>query len=162
MRGVGDYAPHDQRFGLAHEVARAGGTMTIREPQIAHVRVHEAMHTGILTTDPTTPLRTVARLMADQHVHAVAVADPDHSRRPWGIITALDIASAAAEDLDITAGEAAASEVLTVSSMDPLDYAAHLMVEHGLTHLIVVDAATGHASGILSTLDVVAVYAARE
>jgi CBS domain-containing protein len=92
-------------------------------------------------------------------VHAVAVADPDHSRRPWGIITAQDIAAAASEDLDITAGEAALSEVVTVSSADPLDHAAHLMVEHALSHLIVVDAATGHPSGILSTLDVVAVYA---
>jgi len=117
------------------------------------------MHTGILTTDPTTPLRTVAKLMADQRVHAVAVADPDHSRRPWAIITALDIASAAAEDLDIPAGQADVSQVLTVSSGDSLDHAAHLMVEHGLTHLVVVDAATGHPSGILSTLDVVAAYA---
>jgi hypothetical protein len=33
------------------------------------------------------------------------------------------------------------------------------MVEHALSHLIVIDAATGHPSGILSTLDVVAVYA---
>jgi CBS domain-containing protein len=69
-------------------------------------------------------------------------ADPDRSRRPWGIITAQDIAAAASEDLDITAGEAAGSEVVTVSSSGPLDHAA-----------------TGHPSGILSTLDVVAVYA---
>ena len=133
--------------------------MAIREPHMSHVRVHDAMHTGILMTDPTTRLRTVAKLMADQRVHAVAIADPDHSRRPWGIITAQDIAAAASEDLDITAGEAAVSEVVTVSSSDPLDHAAHLMVEHALSHLIVVDAATGHPSGILSTLDVVAVYA---
>ncbi len=133
--------------------------MTIREPRMEHVRVHDAMHTGILQTDPTTPLRTVAKLMTDQRVHAVAVADPDYARRPWAIITAMDIAAAASEDLDITAGEAAVSEVVTVSSSDPLYHAAHLMVEHGLSHLIVVDAATGHPSGILSTLDVVAAYA---
>ena len=133
--------------------------MATREPHMSHVRVHDAMHTGILTTDPTTPLRTAAKLMADQRVHAIAVADPDHSRRPWGIITAQDIAAAVSEDLDITAGEAAVSEVVTVSSSDPLDHAAHLMVQHGLSHLIVVDAATGHPSGILSTLDVVAAYA---
>lgn len=133
--------------------------MAIREPRMAHVPVAEAMHTGILTTDPTTPLRTVAKLMADRRVHAVAVADPDHSRRPWAIITAQDIAAAASEDLDITAGQAAVSEVVTVSSSDPLDHAAHLMVEHALSHLIVVDGATGHPSGILSTLDVVAAYA---
>ena len=133
--------------------------MGIREPYMAQVRVHDAMHTGILTTDATTPLRTVAKLMADQRVHAIAVADPDHSRRPWGIVTAMDLAAAASEDLAIPAGHAAVSEVVTVSSTDPLDHAAHLMVEHALSHLIVIDAATGHPSGILSTLDVVAVYA---
>jgi len=137
-------------------------TMATREPDMAHVRVHDAMHTGILTTDPTTPLRTVAKLMADQRVHAVAVADPDHSRRPWAIITALDLAAAASENLDIPAGQAAVSEVVTVSSNDALDHAAHLMVEHSLTHLVVVDAATGHPSGILSTLDVVEAYAGSE
>lgn len=133
--------------------------MAIREPHMAHVRVRDAMHTGILTTDPTTSLRTVAKLMADQRVHAVAVADPDHSRRPWAIITAQDIAAAASEDLEITAGQAAVSEVVTVLDSDPLDHAAHLMVEHALSHLIVIDAATGHPSGVLSTLDVVAAYA---
>lgn len=133
--------------------------MAIREPHMAQVRVRDAMHTGILTTDPTTSLRTVAKLMADQRVHAVAVADPDHSRRPWAIITAQDIAAAASEDLEITAGQAAVSEVVTVLDSDPLDHAAHLMVEHALSHLIVIDAATGHPSGVLSTLDVVAAYA---
>lgn len=133
--------------------------MTIREPHMARVRVHEAMHTGILTTDTTTPLRAVAKLMADQRVHAVAVADPDHAGRPCGIITALDIAQAAAEDFDISAGHAAVTEVVTVSSSDTLDQAAHLMVKHSLSHLIVIDAGTGYPSGILSTLDIVAAYA---
>src|SRR5215472_9229216 len=96
------HVTHIPRSGSG--AADRGGTMGIREPYMAHVRVHDAMHTGILTTDPTTPLRTVAKLMADQRVHAVAVADPDHSRRPWGIITAMDIAAAASEDLDIPAG----------------------------------------------------------
>jgi CBS domain-containing protein len=133
--------------------------MTLYEPRLAHVRVHDAMHTGILTTDETTPLRVVARLMAEQRVHAIAVSDPEYTRRPWGIVTALDVATAAAGDIDETAGEAAATEIVTVSSNESLDRAAQLMVEHGLSHLVVVDPATGHPSGILSTLDVAAVYA---
>ena len=65
---------------------------------------------------PTTPLRVVARLMAEQRVHAVAVADADHARRPWGIITDLEVAAAAAEEADQTAGEAAKHEVVTISA----------------------------------------------
>ena len=70
--------------------------MSIQETALAHLRVHDVMHTGILTTDPSTPLRVVARLMTEQRVHAVAVADPDYARRPWAIVTTLDVAAAAA------------------------------------------------------------------
>lgn len=133
--------------------------MTIKDPSLAHVRVADVMHTGILATDPTTPLRVVAQLMAEQRVHAVAVADPDHVRRPFGFVTVAEIAAAAADDLDETAGQAAAAEIVTISSSDSVDAAARLMVEHSVDHLIVVDSATGHPSGILSGLDVAAAYA---
>lgn len=134
--------------------------MSIPEAPLAHVRVHDVMHTGILTTDPSTPLRVVARLMAEQRVHVVAVSDPDHTRRPWGMVTTLDVAAAAAEGVDMTAGEATSdTEIVTVSSADRLDHAAQIMVKRQLTHLIVVDAATGHPTGVLSSLDVAAAYA---
>lgn len=136
--------------------------MTIHDPNLSnlsHVRVFDVMHTGILTTDPTTPLRVVAQLMADRGVHAVAVADPDHARRPFGFVTVAEIAAAAADDLDETAGQAAATEVVTVPSTEQLDIAARRMVEHSIDHLIVVDAANGHPCGILSGLDVAAAYA---
>lgn len=133
--------------------------MPITEPRLEHVRVRDAMHTGILTTDKSTPLRVVAGLMADQRVHAVAVSDAENTRRPWGIVTALDVAAAAACNAEETAGEAAATEVLVVSADESLCRAAQLMVEHGLNHLIVVDPASGHPSGIISTLDIAAVYA---
>lgn len=133
--------------------------MTIPETALARVRVRDVMHTGILTTDPATPLRVVARLMAEQRVHAVAIADPDYTRRPWGFITDLDVAAAAAEDLDEIAGAAVKHDVVTISAADSLGWAAQQMVKHGATHLVVVDPATGHPSGILSTLDVAAAYA---
>ena len=132
--------------------------MAIAQTPLAHVHVKDVMHTGILTTDPSTPLRVVARLMADQRVHAVAVADPDHGRRPWGIVSTLDVAAAAAQGLDGTAGEAATGDIVTVSSTECIEYAAQIMAEEKLEHLIVVDPATGHPAGILSTLDVAAAY----
>lgn len=131
--------------------------MTIPETPLARVHVQDVMHTGMLTTDPTTPLRVVARLMSEQRVHAVAVAD--HARRPWGIITDLEVAAAAAEDVDETAGEAAKHEVVTISATDSLSWAAQQMIEHGASHLVVVDPGTGHPIGIISTLDVAAAYA---
>lgn len=133
--------------------------MPIAEPRLEHVRVRDAMHTGILTTDEDTPLRVVARLMAQRRIHAVAVTDPAYTRRPWGIVTALDVVAAAAADADETAGQAATTEVVTVSSDDSLYRAAQLMVEHNLSHLIVVDSASGHPAGIISALDIAAAYA---
>lgn len=133
--------------------------MSIPETPLARVHVRDVMHTGILTTDPSTPLRVVARLMAEQRVHAVAVADPDHARRPWGIITALDIAAAAADGVEQDAGEARKHNVVTISSADSLIWAAQQMIEHGVSHLVVVDPTTGHPAGILSALDVAAAYA---
>ncbi len=132
--------------------------MTLRTSDLARVRVRDAMHTGILTTDPSTSLRVVARLMAERRVHAVAVADPDHARRPWGIVDSLDVAAAVAEGEPCTAGEAASGEVITISSDDTLEHAAQLMVRHRLTHLVVVDPASGHPEGVLSSLDVAAAY----
>ena len=132
--------------------------MSIRDAPLAHVRVHEVMHTGILTTDSSTPLRVVARLMAEQRVHAVAITEPNHVRRPWGIVTTLEIAAAAASGEELTAGEAVAGEVVTVSSSESLDHAAQVMVQHGVSHVVVLDAASGHPVGILSTLDIAGAY----
>ena len=40
-----------------------------------------------------------------------------------------------------------------------MHHAAHRMVEHGVSHLVVVDPASGYPVGILSTLDVAVLYA---
>jgi CBS domain-containing protein len=134
--------------------------MAIKESALATVRVADVMHTGILTTDPSTSLREVARLMAHQRVHAVAVTDPDHARRPFGVISVLDIAAAAVDGGEGTAGQTAVTEVVTVTTDDSLIHAAQLMVEHGIDHLVVIDEANGHACGIVSGLDIAGAYAA--
>jgi CBS domain-containing protein len=133
--------------------------MTIHDPTLSHVRVSDVMHTGILTTDPSTPLRVVAGLMATQRVHAVAVADPDHARRPFGFITVAEIAAAAADAADETAGQAATTEIITVPMTTSVDDAARIMVAHSVDHLVVVDASSGHPCGVLSGLDIAAAYA---
>jgi CBS domain-containing protein len=133
--------------------------MSLAESPLSRIRVKDIMHTGLLTTDPGTSLRVVARLMAERRVHAVTVADPDYARLPWKVLTDLDVAAAAAEETDESAGEAARGEVVTISDEERLSEAARRMVEHGVSHLVVVDPRSGHPSGIISTLDVAAAYA---
>jgi CBS domain-containing protein len=127
---------------------------------LGRVRVRDAMRQGIITADASTPLRVIARTMAEQHVHAVAITDRNGSGRPWGIITALDVVAAAATGQEPSAREVAVTEVLTVSAGERLDHAAQLMAEHQLSHLIVTDAASGVPSGVLSTLDIASAYGA--
>jgi CBS domain-containing protein len=131
---------------------------TIPRPALSHVRVHEAMHPGIISVRPETTLRAVAKVMAEHKVHAVAVSAAGAGDRPLGIVSALDVVRAAALDADRSAGELAATEVLMISSGERLDHAAQLMAEHEVSHLIVTDSASGHPSGVISTLDLVAVY----
>jgi CBS domain-containing protein len=125
---------------------------------LAHIRVRDCMHHGLLSCASDAPLGEVAALMAKHRVHAVALNAPD-GLRPVGFVSDLDIAAAAASGEPATALGAAASEPVTVSADESLQRAAQLMSEHGVSHLIVVDAASGYPAGVLSTLDVAAVYA---
>jgi CBS domain-containing protein len=120
--------------------------------------VEEAMHPGVLSCPPETPLTTVARMMATYGVHAIVVTglDPegDSDDRPWGIVSGLDVVRAAALASEgATAGGVASTEVVTVPPTESLRRAAQLMTEHELTHVIVVDEAQ-RPLGVVSTRDV--------
>jgi CBS domain-containing protein len=128
-------------------------------PELEHIRVHDAMHHGILGCAPDAPLGEVAGIMAKHRVHAVAIANGEGGP-PAGVVSDLDVVAAIATGEEPTAAESAATEAPTVSSDERLERAAQLMTEHGVSHLVVVDAADGHPIGVLSTLDLAAVYAA--
>ena len=121
------------------------------------------MRRGIISCDPETDLATVARLMATNHVHAVVVSGTEPSPHggehlTWGLVTALDLVAATLPGLETAdAGALASTEILTVDVEERLERAAQLMVEHQLTHLIVV--AGARPVGVLSTLDVAGVLA---
>ncbi len=115
------------------------------------------MHHGILSCSADDRLSEAARIMARHRVHAVAVTNGD-LRRPIGVLSSQDIVAAAARGDDPTAREAAVGEPLAVSGDEPLVRATQLMVQHGVSHLVVLDAASGYPIGVLSTLDVAAVY----
>lgn len=120
------------------------------------------MRPGILSCGPEDDLTTVARTMAANHVHAVVVSGLESTpsggeRLTWGLISALDLASAALSGADSDAGALASSEIVTVDLGEPLTRAAQLMVEHQLTHLLVVSGV--RPVGVISTLDVAACLA---
>jgi CBS domain-containing protein len=117
--------------------------------------VGEVMHEGVLTCGRDESLAAVARSMADHRVHCIVVTE-DRSQAPalWGVVSDLDlVAAASVRDLEEqVAGAAAATPALMIAPGDTLQRAAQLMVEHALTHLVVVD--LGRPVGVISTLDV--------
>jgi CBS domain-containing protein len=123
-----------------------------------HIRVGDVMHYGILGCPEDAPLEKVAEIMASRHVHAVAITDAE-ATRPVGVVSDMDIVAAIAGGNQPLTAQAAATEPITVSSQERLNHAAQLMADRRVTHLVVVDAEGGHPIGLLSTLDLAAVYA---
>jgi CBS domain-containing protein len=142
------------------------GAMTIAStPSLAHVHVADAMHHGVLTCAPATPLPEVARIMAERSVHCVVVAEPGAaSPEAWAVVSDRDLVIAAGDGLteQRTAGEIAGTEAPRIATDAPLAHAVRRMAEHDVSHLVVVGAATGLPEGVLSTLDIAAVIAQRE
>lgn len=129
------------------------------QAQLEQLRVADVMHHGIITCPPETPLRSVARMMAQYRVHCIAVfagpEDAEFDGRLWGIVSDLDLVGAIDADLEErTAGGTAASPVVTTGPEETLERAAQLMREYGTAHLVVVDPTSDRPVGILSTLDV--------
>ncbi len=125
-------------------------------------RVRDAMHEGVHSCSPDTPLSTVAELMAAHGVHCIVVTEAD-DLAVWGVISDLDlVAAAGVRDLDAqSAGASAATPALTIHPGDTLQRAAQMMTEHAAAHLLVVDDESGSPVGVLSTLDVARVLAER-
>ncbi len=131
------------------------------QPALAKLRVIDAMHPGVVACPLDAPLRTVARMMASYRVHAIVVIahgreEPPHGTL-WGVIsdTALVRAASLGTDFDAeTAASLAAEPPLTIATADPLDRAVELMVEHGVSHLVVVERRSMRPIGVVSTLDV--------
>lgn len=130
---------------IAHETHR----------NLAKVAVADAMTAGVLACPLETPLRDVARLMAERRVHCVVTRN-DGDERLWGVVSDRDlVATAAAGELDArTAGEMAATPALMVAPRETLERAAQLLTEHAVGHLVVVEPRDGRPVGVLSTLDV--------
>ncbi len=121
--------------------------------------VVEAMHPGLVTCSLDTPLRTVARVMATYRVHAVVVIAHGEAGLPgggvWGVVSDTDVLHAAQTDgLEEPASRFAKTPVLSVTTNETLACATRRMLEHALSHLVVVEPRSARPVGVLSTLDV--------
>jgi CBS domain-containing protein len=127
-------------------------------PSLDQLGVIDAMHPGVVTCPPETPIRDVAWMMSVYRIHAVVVYGElsDDTPELWGVVSDLDLVEAAAAgDVESrTAAEIAATPVLTVEPTDTLRRAAQMMAEHEVSHLVVVERASSRPLGVLSTLDV--------
>lgn len=128
-------------------------------PPLERAEVVDVMRLGLITCPLDASLREVARIMATYRIHAVVVSEVEGDR-PWGIVSDLDLADAAAKDLDkLTARHTWRSRLVTIDADASLARAAQLMAEHRVAHLVVVQPHSGHPVGVLSTLDLAGVLA---
>jgi CBS domain-containing protein len=120
-------------------------------PRFENARVEDVMRHGILSCDPDSGLRAVARIMASYHVHAVVV---DVGGDVWGMVTARDLLAAAGTPRErLTAGELAETNFASIPAAARLEEAVDIMRGRDADHLVVRDD-SGRPTGMVSSLDV--------
>ena len=123
------------------------------------MHVRDGMSTIILTIGPGHTLRQAARLMAERHVGAAVVLDPEAAGP--GILTERDVLEAIAADQDPdaeTVGDHLTADLVFASPDWSLEQAAAEMVKRRFRHLIVVE--HGEILGVLSMRDIVRCWTA--
>ncbi len=142
-------------------------TLTIEmKPGLEDVPVGDAMHPGVLTCPPETPLRDAARMMASYRIHAVVVlteeSEADEGVGMWAVLSDVDLVAAAADGhaSGRSAGGVARTPIVTIYPHESLKHAAELMQKHAVTHVLVVSPSTERPLGIVSTLDIARVISA--
>ena len=118
--------------------------------------VKQAMTKQVLVTNPNTTIRDVAKVMANHRVGCLVVMD---ETKIVGIITELDIIwKVVAGDLDpkITmVQEVMTKEVHTIRADQTLEEASHLMIEHKIKKLPVLE--KDKLVGIITATDLISV-----
>jgi predicted transcriptional regulator len=141
---------------VAHD--DAVGVIEQRPHILDSARVGDCMRAGIFTCEPHASLRELAATMSSLHIHALGLRTTPGQPLPF--ITDLEVMAGIALSDRVQAGDLVPATAATVSRLQPLREAAQLMVEHGAAHLIVIDEASGHPVGVLSTTDILQAYAA--
>jgi len=122
------------------------------------IRIADVMHPGIIDCDSHTSIEDVAEQMSRMGVHSLAIRD--ESGDAPVIVSDLDVVAAIGSgERGLQIRDVAAQGPLTVSSRHSMREAARMMSEHGVTHLVVLDDASGAPCGVISSTDVLAAYA---
>lgn len=118
----------------------------------------------IMTKDPAcctadTGLQEVAQMMVDNDCGCIPVVEDEKSKVPVGMITDRDITcrvvAAGKNPLDLTAGDAMTSSVVSVSPDTPIEECFNLMESSQIRRIAVVDE-SGACCGIVAQADVAA------
>ncbi len=120
-------------------------------PPFEEAEVVDVMRMGIISCPHDATVPDIARTMATYRMHCVLVRDSTDAQ-PVAVVTDLALAAAAGEPTR-TARDLAVPAA-TVKADEPLSVAARRMADEGVGHLLVIQPATHHALGVLSTLDV--------
>jgi CBS domain-containing protein len=118
------------------------------------MQVRDGMSDVVLTVNPGHSLRRAAQCMAERHVGAAVVIDPDGAGP--GIVTERDVLESVAKGQDPDAERVSdhlTPELVTASPSWSLEQAAVAMVRGGFRHLLVVDG--GEVVGVVSMRDIV-------
>lgn len=115
-------------------------------------KVREVMTAAPVTVGPQTSVAEVARVMRDEGIGAVLVAEGDELR---GLVTDRDLAvrivAREGDIADYSVADACSDELITVALDDDLDRAVSLMRQHAVRRLPVVE--DGLPVGIVSLGD---------
>lgn len=122
------------------------------------IRISDVMHAGIIDCDSHTSIEDVAARMSRLGVHSLAIRD--RAGDVPAIVSDLDVVAAIGTgEQGLQIRDVAAEATITVSAGQSLRDAARLMSERGITHLVVLDDASGAPCGVVSSTDVLAAYA---
>ena len=134
-------------------------------PAVANATVADAMRHGVLTCRPDTPMRHVARMMVTNGVHAVLRSRAGHTQPggddAWSVVSDLDVARAAGRSTrgeEVVAGDAC-GPALSATPEEQLTDAARRMADRHVSHLLVLEGESGEPVGVISALDIAAVWA---
>jgi len=121
------------------------------------MKVNEVMTADPHCCTPETGLHEVAQMMVDRDCGCIPVVDGADSKMPLGMITERDITcrvvAQGKNPLDLTAGDAMTSTVLSVNPETSLQDCLNLMEESQVRRIAVVDKA-GRICGIVAQADV--------
>ncbi len=126
------------------------------------MKVEDIMTRDVLTVEPDTPIREVARILAENHISGLPVCDaqggvlgvvsegdilykeydpiPARTSRLFSLLSESDAIKASSKARAVNAGEAMTAPALTIAAYGSVAEAAHLMSEHGVNRLPVLGA----------------------